>query len=201
MTDDTPFALSAQAQSLLFRDARTANSFSDEPLPPDIVQRIYDLVRWGPSSGNTQPLRYLVVQSAEARERLSRHMRPANRTKTAGAPLAVVLAADTCFHEHMNALLPYMENARDYFAADPVTRESGARFNAALQAGYFIMGIRAVGLAAGPMLGFDSAGVDNEFFPDGRFKSILVVNIGKPGPDAWMERLPRLDPDEAIVTV
>jgi 3-hydroxypropanoate dehydrogenase len=194
-------ALAEDAVNLLFREARTANAFTDEPLPADILETIYDLVRWGPSSGNTQPLRCLAVRSPGARARLVRHMRPANMRKTESAPLVVVLAADTGFHDYMNDLLPYMENARGYFEADLPTREKGARFNATLQAGYFIMGVRAAGLAAGPMLGFDHEGVDAEFFPDGRLKSILVVNIGKPTADAWQRRLPRLRADQVITAI
>jgi 3-hydroxypropanoate dehydrogenase len=193
--------LSADAQNLLFRDARTANSFSDEPLPPGTVEAIYDLVKWAPSSGNTQPLRYLVIESAQARARLIPHLAEPNRKKTLSAPLAVILAADTAFFEHMNDLLPYMANARDYFGADAAKAAEGARYNAILQAGYFILGVRAAGFAAGPMLGFDAAGVDAEFFPHGRHKSILVVNVGKPGPDAWMQRLPRLEADQVITTI
>ena len=193
--------LSVDAQNLLFRDARTANSFSDEPLPPEAMRTIYDLVKWAPSSGNTQPLRYLVIESAAARARLVPFLAESNRKKTQSAPMVVVLAADTAYYEHMNDLLPYMENARDYFGADPQKAAESARYNAILQAGYFILGVRAVGLAAGPMLGFDAAAVDQEFFPDGRFKSILVVNVGKPGPDAWMDRLPRLDANQAITTI
>ena len=115
--------------------------------------------------------------------------------------MVVVLAADYQFYEHMNELLPYMDNARDYFAADKEKAAENARFNAILQAGYFILGIRALGFAAGPMLGFDAAGIDQEFFADGRFKSILVVNVGKPGENAWMERLPRMDADQVITSI
>jgi 3-hydroxypropanoate dehydrogenase len=84
---------------------------------------------------------------------------------------------------------------------DGAGREAQARFNAALQIGYLILGIRAAGLAAGPMAGFDPAGVDAEFFPDGRLRALLVVNIGRPGPDAWVERLPRLTHDDVVLTV
>ena len=197
----TTMKLSTDAQDLLFRTARTANAFEPGPLPADTLEKIYDLVRWAPSSGNTQPLRYLSVESSEARARLVPHLAEGNRDKTASAPLVVVLAADMEFYEHMNELLPYMDNARDYFAADEEKAAENARFNAILQAGYFILGIRALGLAAGPMLGFDPAGVDQEFFPDGRFKSILVVNIGHPAENAWMERLPRMDAGQVITSI
>lgn len=193
--------LSDDAQDLLFRTARTANAFEPGPLAADTMEKIYDLVRWAPSSGNTQPLRYLVVESDEARARLDPLLAEGNRAKTASAPLVVVLAADTEFYEHMNELLPYMENARDYFAADKDKAAENARYNAILQAGYFILGIRALGLAAGPMLGFDAAGVDEAFFKGTGQKSILVVNIGHPAENAWMERLPRMSAEQVIQSV
>ena len=122
-------------------------------------------------------------------------------TRRRALPLLSSWQRDLEFYEHMNELLPYMDNARDYFAADKGKAAENARFNAILQAGYFILGIRALGLAAGPMLGFDPAGVDQEFFPDGRFKSILVVNIGHPAENAWMERLPRMGAEQVITSI
>ena len=114
--------------------------------------------------------------------------------------VVAILAADTEFHDELPRLVPFKPEARDWFL-DPTMREHAARFNAGLQIGYFIVGIRAAGLAAGPMIGFDAAGVDAEFFPDGRYRSLLVVNIGLPGPDAWFDRLPRLPHDEVVTTV
>ncbi len=192
-------ALDAYAQELLFRSARTANTFSDEPVSDEQVRAIYDLVKWAPTAMNTQPLRVVLVRTPAARERLVSHLADGNKAKTAAAPLVAILAADTGFHEHLDELLPYVENAKARFADDEA-REKVARFNATLQAGYFLLGIRAAGLAAGPMGGFDAAGVDADFFADGRLKSFLVVNIGRPGEDAWMNRLPRLEHDD-VVTV
>ena len=159
---------------------------------------IYDLVKWAPTGGNTQPLRILFIRSPEAKERLIAHLAEGNRDKARSAPVVAVLAADVSFHEHLGRLFPQRPQMRDYFAADDDLREKQAKFNATLQAGYFLLGVRAMGLAAGPMGGFDAEGVDREFFADGTWRSILVVNIGKPGPDAWRDRLPRLDYDEAV---
>ena len=111
-------------------------------------------------------------------------------------PLVAILAADTGFHEHLPRLFPHRPGLTDQLAADPTGRAAQARFNAALQIGYLIVGIRAAGLAAGPMAGFDPVGLDAEFFPDGRLRSLLVINIGHPGPHAWVDRLPRLTHDE-----
>jgi 3-hydroxypropanoate dehydrogenase len=124
-------------------------------------------------------------------------MSDGNRDKTADAPLVAILAADTDFHENLPKTFPHFVGAKDLFSDDEA-REQAARFNATLQIGYFLVGIRAAGLAAGPMGGFDSDALDEEFFEGGSLKSLLVVNIGRPGENAWYDRLPRLDHDEVV---
>lgn len=194
-------ALNAAAQDLLFRTARTANTFTDEPVTDDQIRAIHELVRTAPTAYNAQPLRIVLVRSAPARQRLLPHLSQGNRAKTAAAPLTAILATDTAFHEHLPRIFPHRPGLRERLDADPAGREAQARFNAALQIGYLIVGIRAAGLAAGPMAGFDPAGLDAEFFPDGRLRSLLVINIGHPGPDAWTDRLPRLTHDDVVHTV
>lgn len=194
----TDLTLSADAQDLLFREARTANSFSDEPVTDEQVAAIYELVKFGPTAMNSQPLRVLLVRSDDAKQRLLKHMADGNRDKTASAPLVAVLAADTDFHEHLPRTFPHFPGAKDLFS-DDAGREQAARNNAWMQAGYFILGVRAAGLAAGPMGGYDAAGVDAEFFAGTSLKSIMVVNIGKPGDNPWFDRLPRLDRDEVVL--
>ena len=191
-------ALSADAQDLLFREARTANSFTDAPVTDEQVAAIYDLVKYGPTAMNTQPLRLLLVRE-EGRDRLLKHMSDGNRDKTASAPLVAVLAADVDFHENLERTFPHFPGAKDVFSDDEA-REAQARFNAALQAGYFLIGVRAAGLAAGPMGGFDARGIDDEFFAGTAWRSFLVVNIGHPGESAWFDRLPRLELDEVVRT-
>ncbi|MGR8008540.1 malonic semialdehyde reductase [Streptomyces hypolithicus] len=192
--------LDPAAQDLLFREARTANTFTDEPVTDEQVQAIYDLVKFGPTAFNQSPLRVVLVRSPEARERLVGHMAEGNRPKTATAPLVAILAADNEFHEELPALLPHFPQAKNVFFSERPVREVSAGVNAALQAAYFIVGVRAAGLAAGPMTGFDFAGVQKEFL-DGDHTPLMVVNIGKPGDDAWFARSPRLAYDEVITTV
>lgn len=190
--------LSPDAQDLLFREARTANTFTEEPVTQEQIRAIYDLVRYAPTSANTQPMRLVLVASPEARARLLPHMSEGNRAKTQAAPLVAIVAADSNFHEHLPTLFPIKPEMQQAYAGknrEPM-RLDQARFNTALQAGYLILGIRAAGLAAGPMGGFDAAGIDAEFFADGRYRTQLVINIGKPGPGAWMDRLPRLSYDD-----
>ncbi|MBQ1022757.1 malonic semialdehyde reductase [Micromonospora sp. C95] len=190
-------ALDRAAQDLLFRAARTANTFTNEPVTDAQVAAIHDLVRYGPTALNGQPLRVLLLRSAQARARLLPHLAGGNRAKTQSAPLTAVLAADIDFHERLPELFPHRPQAKDWLA-ERDQRAAQARFNAALQIGYLIVGVRAAGLAAGPMAGFDAAAVGQEFFPDGRHEVLLLLNIGRPGPDAWRDRLPRLPTDQVV---
>ncbi|GAA2784494.1 malonic semialdehyde reductase [Saccharopolyspora taberi] len=196
----TGLHLTDEAQDLLFRSARTANTFTTEPVGEEQVRAIYDLVKWGPTSMNQQPLRMVLVRTDEGRQRLLPHLTEGNRDKTGKAPLVAVLAADTDFHEQLPRLFPHAPNAKDIWSDDGFRTEH-AKLNATLQIGYFILGVRAAGLAAGPMTGFDADGLSEEFFPGGKHKVLVVVNIGKPGENAWFDRLPRLDFDEVVTTV
>ncbi|MEU1802059.1 malonic semialdehyde reductase [Streptomyces sp. NPDC019937] len=193
-------ALDPAAQDLLFREAHTANTFTDEPVSEEQVQAIYDLVKYAPTAFNQSPLRIVLVRSAEARERLVPHMAEGNQPKTASAPLVAILAADNEFHEELPALFPHAPQIKDIFFGERGNREQAAALNASLQAGYFIVGVRAAGLAAGPMTGFDPAGVQKEFLDDDH-TPLMVVNIGKPGEDAWKPRLPRLGYEQVVTTV
>jgi 3-hydroxypropanoate dehydrogenase len=191
-TTEAPLALSDDAQELLFRSARTANSFTDEPVSDE---------QWAPTSMNLQALRIVLVRSPEARAKLVDHMSDGNKAKTATAPLVAVLAADVNFHDELHRTFPHFPGARDVFAGDDTAREGVAKFNGALQVGYFILGVRAAGLAAGPMTGFDAAGINADFFPDGEHRVLAVVNIGHPGEGAWLDRLPRLDYAEVVSAI
>jgi 3-hydroxypropanoate dehydrogenase len=200
-TSSRQLVLSQDGQDLLFRQARTANTFTDEPISDEQVRAIYDLAKWAPTSMNTQPLRVVLVRSPEARDRLVQTMADGNQAKTAAAPLVAILAADQSFHDELPKTLPQFAGARDLFAGNDALRAQTAETNATLQVAYFILAVRAAGLAAGPMTGFDADALNDAFFPDGAHKVVAVVNIGKPGKDAWRDRLPRLDFDEVVTTV
>jgi 3-hydroxypropanoate dehydrogenase len=192
--------LGKDAQDLLFRSARTANTFTDEPVTEEQVAAIYDLVKYAPTSMNTQPLRITLVRTPEARQRLVGHLSDGNKAKTAAAPLVAILAYDPEFHEHLPQQFPHYQGAQDIYKGKDF-RFDVAKLNASLQIGYFILGVRAAGLFAGPMTGFNNAGLDEEFFAETGYKSLVVVNIGKPGPEAWFPRNPRLDHEQVITTV
>ncbi len=192
--------LDKEAQDLLFRSARTANTFSEEPVGEDQIAAIYDLVKYAPTSMNIQPLRIVLVRTPEARERLVGAMADGNKAKTATAPLTAILAYDPEFHEHLPTQFPHFQGAQDLFKGK-AHRFDTAKMNALLQTGYFILGVRAAGLAAGPMTGFDAEAVDREFFADSGYKTLIVVNLGKPGENAWHPRNPRLEYHQVVKTV
>jgi 3-hydroxypropanoate dehydrogenase len=190
--------LDEEGRALLFTSARTSNTFSPEPVTDEELASIWDLAKWPPTLANIQPLRVVFVRSEAGKERLIPLMSEGNREKTNSAPAVAILAADSEFHLHIPEVFPHRPEMKEYFGGDDAMRANVARNNAWLQAGYFILAVRANGLAAGPMAGFDNEAVDKEFFPEGTSKSIVVVNIGHPGETPWFDRLPRLGHKDAI---
>ncbi|GAX57957.1 putative NADH dehydrogenase/NAD(P)H nitroreductase [Streptomyces olivochromogenes] len=202
MTDREPQALDVlddAGRKVLFTEARTANTFAEVAVADDELAMIWELARWSPSAANGQPLRALFVRTREGKERLVRHLDEGNRAKTLRAPAVAVLAYDLDFHEQMPTVFPARGDLlRAAFADQIDARESIAAYNSALQTGVFLLAVRAAGFAAGPMAGFDKAGVDGEFFAGTSWRSQLVVNIGHPGADPWFPRLPRVPVEDAV---
>ena len=186
-------------RAALFTEARTANTFTDEPVSDETLRAVWELAQWPPTAANTQPLRVTFVRSAEGKERLVPLLAEGNRAKSEAAPVVALLAADLDFHENIPVVLPIRPEMRDSLEEQGREgREGMARFNASLQTGYFLLAARAHGLATGPMAGFDADAVTAEFFPGGRHSTLLVVNLGHPGDGAWFPRLPRLATDEVL---
>lgn len=184
----------------IFHSRHTAYAFTDEPVSDAELEQIYDLAKFTPTAMNAQPLRVVFVRTEAGKQRLLPLLNPGNRAKSASAPVVALLAADTDFHEHLPRLNPQSVGARDSLAKADGRRASMARNNAWLQAGGFILAVRAAGFAAGPMGGFDAAGVDAEFFGEG-VHSFLVVNIGHAAADGTFPRNPRLGFEEAAQLV
>ena len=180
----------------LFDGARTHNAWLERDVPDARLRRLYARLKWAPTSANSNPGRFVFVKSPETKERLKPHLSPANADKTMAAPVCVIVAADTQFFENMPKLFP-SRDMRTPFAAAPALAEETATRNAILQGGYLILAARSLGLDCGPMSGFSREGVDQEFFPDGRWKTNFLVNIGYGDPEKLWPRNPRLDFDEA----
>jgi 3-hydroxypropanoate dehydrogenase len=186
------------AIAILFTDARTHAAWLDRPVDDATLRRVYDLSKLGPTGANTQPLRAVFVKSAAAKARLKPALAPLNVDKTMAAPVTVIVAFDTAFFEKMPKLFPARPELRDAIAARPAdVRDRQAYQSATLQAGYLILAARTLGLDCGPMGGFDTAKVDAEFFPDGKWRSTLLVNLGYGDATKLHPRLPRLEFVEA----
>lgn len=188
--------LSDAGMDLIFRDARTANRFHDRPVSEVTIRALYDLLRYGPTSANGSPARFLFLVSRESKERLRPALSEGNMAKTISAPVTCIVAYDTRFFENMGKLFPHEPTARDWFR-DTVVAEKTAFRNGTLQGAYLIIAARAVGLDCGPMSGFDNARLDAEFFPDGRVRSNFLCNMGYGDPAGLFPRNPRLDFEEA----
>jgi 3-hydroxypropanoate dehydrogenase len=189
-------AIPDDALDSIFRSARTHRHWQDKPVTPTVLMAIYDLMRWGPTSANCSPARFLFVVSKEAKERLKPHLIPENVEKTMTAPATAIIAYDLDFAHHIPFLYAQEPEAKNWFD-DPTLAAQTAFRNGSLQGGYFIIAARALGLDCGPMSGFDNEGVDREFFPERRVKSNFLCNIGYGDGARLRPRGPRLSFDQA----
>ena len=170
-------SLDLSALDQLFRQAHTFNKFTDQPVAEEAIRELYELLKWGPTSMNAQPGRYVFLKPGAARERLIPAMIAANAEKTRKAPLTVIVAMDTQFFDHLPTQFKAYD-ARPMFAGNAPLSEATAFRNSSLQGAYLMLAARSLGLDCGPMSGFDPAKVDAEFFPDGRWKSNFIINMG-----------------------
>lgn len=177
---------------LAFRQARTFNKFSDRPVSEATLREIVTLAQWGPTAMNSQPVRYVFVQSAEAKQRLAPTLSPGNLAKTLAAPVTVIVAADSRFYEHLPTQFPSFPGAHDMFAGNATAAAGTAGLNSHLQGAYFILAARLLGLDCGPMAGFDTAKLNAEFFPDGRYQAQFLINLGYGDASGNHPRGPRL---------
>jgi 3-hydroxypropanoate dehydrogenase len=188
-------AINDDALDVIFREARTQNKWLDKPVSTALLMAVYDLMRWGPTSANQSPARFVFLTTKEAKERLKPHLSEGNRAKTMSAPVTAIIGYDLDFPETLPKLFPHAPDAKNWFKGPAA--EVHAFRNGTLQGGYFIIAARALGLDCGPMSGFDNAGVDKEFFPCGRIKSNFICSVGYGDPAGLFPRSPRLSFDEA----
>lgn len=181
----------------LFRHARTHRSWRAEPVTENLLAAVYDLAKWGPTTNNISPARFFFVVSEEAKQRLKPHLNPGNVAQTMAAPATAIIAYDLKFHEHMPKLSPKPDARESWQKRSPAELQEAAFRSATLQAGYFIMAARALGLDCGPMSGFNNAGVDREFFSGTAVKSNFLCNLGYGDGASLRPRAGRLEFSEA----
>ena len=185
-----------QMLDLMLRKARSHSDFTDKAVPEDLLRKAHELMKWGPTSANSQPMRILYLRSKESRERLRPTLSVTNLEKTMKAPLVALVAYDTQFWENLPRMF-HNPAAITWFKDKGAHTEITAFRNGTLQGGYYLLALRAVGLDGGAMSGFDLAKADAEFFPDGRLKSNFLVNIGYGTGRGIAPRNPRLSFEEA----
>jgi 3-hydroxypropanoate dehydrogenase len=189
-------AINDEALDVIFRAARSQNKWFEKPVSVAHLMAIYDLMRWGPTSANVSPARFLFLISKESKERLKPHLLAGNIEKVMTSAATAIIGYDLDFPELLPRLFPHNPGAKDWFR-DPKLREATAFRNGTLQGAYFIVAARALGVDCGPMSGFDNAGVDKEFFAGTSVKSNFLCAIGHGDSSGVFARSPRLSFDEA----
>tara|TARA_R110002167_G_scaffold321089_3_gene526931 strand:+ start:2141 stop:2731 length:591 start_codon:yes stop_codon:yes gene_type:complete len=188
MTDRLPDA----SLDRLFRTARTHNGWSSEPVPEALIHELYELAKWGATSGNCCPARFVFLTTEAAKQRLAPHMSSGNRAKTLQAPVNVLIAYDLNFAERLPELFPQNPGAAAWFADPAVAQETALR-NGSLQGAYLMLAARSLGLDCGPMSGFNIEGVNQEFFAGTSWRINFICNLGHGTDEKLYPRNPRLD--------
>lgn len=183
----------------LFREARTHNKFTDEPIADETLRELYELLKNGPTSANSSPARFLFLRTKEAKERLAPALSSGNLAKTMQAPVTVIVAYDPKFYEKLPKLFPHNPDATSWFTSNDALAATTAFRNGTLQGAYLIIAARALGLDAGGMSGFDNDKVDEEFLTPYGWRSNFLVNLGHGDWSGVFPRSPRLEFDEACV--
>lgn len=192
IANNPPNALNTTSLDQLFREARTHHHWLDTPVSADTLQALYALAIQGPTAANTLPARFVFVQSAEAKAQLQPHLAPGNIEQTLAAPVTVIVGMDHDFPEHLPRLFPFADARSWYVGNNALIAETALR-NSSLQAAYLLIAARALGLDAGPMSGFDNAGVDATFFKGSNVKSNFLINLGYGDASRLHPRAPRPD--------
>ena len=182
-------------QNLIFTEGKTHYSWQKKTVNIDLVKQAFDFSMLGPTSFNCEPIRIIFIQSKSAKKRLKPHLMEANIDKTMQAPLTAIIAYDLRFHEKLPKLFPNYD-AKSVFDNMPEIIPDSAFRNSTLQAGYFILALRSVGLDSGAMSGFNNQTLDEDFFPDGNFKSNFLLNIGYGEENPDYQRAPRYKFDD-----
>ena len=193
-------ALNDAALDQLFRSARTQYGWTGAAVTDEDLRAIFDLMKWGPTSANCCPARFLFLRTQSAKERLRPALSSGNLAKTMLAPVTVIVAYDPKFYDYLPRLFPHTD-AKPWFTSNPELAQETAFRNGTLQGAYFMMAARALGFGLGPMSGFDAPRVEAEFLSDRGWKANFLINLGHGDPQAEKPRGPRFWFDESCVVM
>ena len=191
--------IDATGLELLFKAARTHNKWTDAPVSDETLHELYDILKFGPTSANTSPARFVFIRTKEGKEKLAPALSAGNTEKTMSAPVTAIVAYDPKFHEKLPTLFPHNPDAMSWFTSNDSLAATTAFRNGTLQGAYLLIAARSLGLDIGAMSGFDNAKVDAAFFAHNGWRSNFLVNIGHGDPAGLFDRSPRLAFDEACV--
>src|SRR4051812_37085340 len=184
---------------LLFKEARTHNKWHDRPVTDETLHELYDILKFGPTSANSSPARFVFIRTHEGKEKLRPALSAGNTDKTMSAPVTAIVAYDPRFYEKLPRLFPHNPDAMSWFTSNDSLAATTAFRNGTLQGAYLLIAARALGLDVGAMSGFDNATVDAAFFSSNGWRSNFLVNIGYGDPEGLFDRSPRLPFDEAAI--
>ncbi|MBS0559724.1 MAG: malonic semialdehyde reductase [Proteobacteria bacterium] len=194
-----PAALDDAAIDKLFREARTHNKFRPDPIPDETLQKLYDILKFGPTSANSSPARFVFVRTPEGKKKLEPALSAGNHDKTMSAPVTAIVAYDPKFYEKLGYLFPHNLDAKSWFTSNDALAATTAFRNGTLQGAYLMLAARTLGLDIGAMSGFDNAKVDEAFFSASGWRSNFLCNLGYGDPEGLFARSPRLPFDEACL--
>lgn len=192
-------SIDAAGLDLLFKEARSHNKWSAEPVSDETLQELYDLLKFGPTSANSSPARFVFVRTKEGKEKLAPALSAGNMEKTMNAPVTAIVAYDPKFFYKLPTLFPHNPDAINWFTSNDALAATTAFRNGTLQGAYLMIAARSLGLDVGAMSGFDNSKVDAAFFADNGWRSNFLVNIGHGDPAGVFNRSPRLPFDEACI--
>ena len=191
--------LESAAHDLLFREARSHNKWQDKPVTDEQIHDLYNLAKFGPTSANSSPARFVFIRTKEGKAKLAPALSAGNTEKTMSAPLTAIVAYDPKFFEHLPQLFPHNQDAKSWFTSNDSLAETTAFRNGTLQGAYLIVAARSSGLDIRAMSGFDNDVVDKAFFADNGWRSNFLCNIGYGDWSGVFNRSPRLDFEEACI--
>jgi 3-hydroxypropanoate dehydrogenase len=192
-------SIDAAGHDLLFREARTHNKFHDNPITDETLHELYEILKFGPTSANSSPARFVFVRTKEGKEKLAPALSAGNTEKTMSAPVTVIVAYDPKFYEKLPFLFPHNADAISWFTSNDSLAATTAFRNGTLQGAYLMIAARSLGLDIGAMSGFDNATVDVAFFAHNGWRSNFLVNLGHGDPSGVFSRSPRLSFEEACI--
>jgi 3-hydroxypropanoate dehydrogenase len=192
-------AVAPEALDLLFREARTHNKFTSDQVPDETLHALYDILKYGPTSANSSPARFVFIRTPEGKEKLKPALSSGNLEKTMAAPVTVIIAYDPKFYEHLPKLFPHNPDAKSWFTSSDSLAATTAFRNGTLQGAYLMIAARSLGLDTGAMSGFDNAKVDEAFLAEKGWRSNFLCNLGHGDPAGLFPRSPRLPFEDACL--